>query len=186
MFQGYPSASDGYNQFFDKTLKGCKFVPECNVGSFDPETRKIKTSKGEFTGDIIINTLSVDKLFKNKFGVLKYSGRKMFKVVLPASQIIPDDVTWIHYTGDEPFTRITEFKKITGHKSKNTLLGIEIPSPGGQHYPVQTEEEKLKFSQYQKLFPENFYSIGRMGSFSYKGIPEVMRDALDTLKAILS
>lgn len=186
MFQGYPLAADGYNQFFDKALEGCKFVPECDIGSFDSETRKIKTSKGQFTGDIIINTLSVDKLFKNKFGVLKYGGRKMFKIVLPSPRVIPNDITWIHYTGNESFTRITEFKKITGHQSKNTLLGIETPSLGGQHYPVQTEEEKLKFSQYQKLFPKNFYSIGRLGSFSYKGIPEVMRDALDTVKVILS
>lgn len=186
MFQGYPFASDGYNQFFDKTLEGCRFISECEVDFFDNKTKKIKTNKGEFRADIIINTISVDQLFKNKFGSLKYSGREMLKVVLPIKKAIPGHITWIHYTGEEPFTRITEFKKITNHKSSDTLLGIEMPSKEGQHYPLQTEEEKAKFKQYQKLFPKDFYSIGRLGSFLYKGIPNVMRDAIDTVNAILS
>jgi len=186
MFQGYPAVADGYNQFFNKALKGCKFMGECSIDFFDPKTRKIKTNKGEFSGDIIINTISVDTLFKNALGPLKYSGRKFLKVVLPAEQILPKDIVWIHYTGEEPFTRVTEFKKITNYKSKDTLLGIEIPSQDGQHYPVQTEAEKEKFRQYQELFPKDFYSIGRLGSFSYKGIPDVMRDAVDTVKNILS
>lgn len=186
MFQGYPYNKDGYNQFFDRTLKGCKFVPGCNVNSFDPKTKKIKTSKGEFIADIIINTISVDSLFNKVFGVLKYSGRKMLKIVLPIEKILPKDIVWIHYSGNEPFTRVTEFKKITGHKSKDTLIGVEIPISEGQDYPVQVKEEISKFQKYQKIFPKNFYSIGRLGSFSYKGIPEVMRDALETVKTISS
>jgi len=186
MFQGYPFAADGYNQFFDEALKGCRFISECNVEFLNPQTRRVKTSKGEFTGDIIINTLSVDTLFENKFGKLKYSGREIFKIILPTKQVLPDDVVWIHYSGDEPFTRVTEFKKITNHKSKDTLICIEVPNQEGQHYPVQTMAEKLKFSQYQKLFPKSFYSIGRLGKFTYKGIPDVIRDAIDTVKIINS
>jgi len=185
MFQGYPSAADGYNLIFNKMLKGCRFIPGCEIEYLNPKTEKIKTNKGEFGANIIVNTISADRLFKNKFGPLKYGGRKMLKVVLPIKQIIPGDVTWLHYSsGEEPFTRVTEFKKITNHKSKDTLLGIELPCQGGQHYPVQTEKEKRRFSQYQNLFPENFYSIGRLGGFSYKGISEVMRNALDISKTI--
>lgn len=184
MFQGYPVASDGYNKFFDKALKGSTFIPECKIESFDPKTRKIKTNRGEFKGDIIINTISVDQLFGNKFGSLRYSGREMLKVVLPTKQVMPDDITWIHYSGAESFTRITEFKKITNYKSKNTLIGIEVPSSQGKHYPVQTEKEKQRFAQYQKLFPKNFYSIGRLGRFLYNNIPGVMREAMDTVRAI--
>ena len=184
MFQGYPAALDGYNQFFDKALDGCRFIPECDIEFFDLKTKKIKTNKGEFAAGIIINTISVDRLFKNIFGPLKYSGRTLLKVVLPIKQIIPGDVTWIHYTGDEPFTRITEFKKITNYKSPSTLIGIEIPDRKGKHYPLQTKKELLKFRRYQAIFPKNFYSIGRLGSFKYKGIPDVIRDAIDVVKNI--
>ena len=92
---------------------------------------------------------------------------------------MPDDVTWIHYSGSEPFTRVTEFKKITGHHAEDTLLGIELPSGQGRFYPVQSEVELQRFDQYRSLFPDHFYSIGRLGSFRYKGIPDSMRDALD-------
>jgi len=182
MFQGYPSASDGYNQFFEKALKGCKFISECKVESF--KDRKVKTNKGDFTGDVIVNTLSVDTLFNNQFGELKYSGRKLLKIVLPLENVLPKDIMWIHYSGDESFTRVTEFNKITDHKSKDTLIIVETPSKQGKHYPVQIKEERERFLKYEKLFPKDFYSIGRLGSFSYKGIPDVMRDAINTTKII--
>jgi len=184
MFQGYPVAPDGYNQFFAKALKGCRFIPECEIESFDAKSRKVKTSKGEFTGQVIINTISVDGLFKNVFGVLRYCGRKFLKIVLPVEKVLPKDLVWIHYAGEEPFTRVTEFKKITNHKSRDTLLGVEMPALQGQYYPVQIEEEILRFKKYQELFPKNFYSIGRLGSFMYKGIPDDIRDALDMVKKI--
>lgn len=186
IFQGYPSSSDGYNQFFNKCLEKCRIITECKIVSIDSEKREVKTNKGNFTGDVIINTISVDALFENKFGKLKYSGRKMFKVILPINQAFPDDTAWIHYSSNEPFTRITEFKKITDYKSKDTLLGIEIPTQEGQHYPLPVESERLKFNKYQELFPSNFYSIGRLGKFTYKGIPDVMRDAVDAVKVIIS
>ena len=181
MFQGYPIDFDGYNQYFDKALFGCKFVPECKIKGM--KRRIVKTNKGDFTANIIVNTISVDTLFNNKFGKLKYSGREMLKLMLPVKQILPDNVAWVHYSGDEPFTRMTEFKKITNYKSNDTLLGIEIPSKG-QHYPLPIESEKQKFKKYKKLFPKNFYSIGRLGSYTYKGIPDAMKNTLDLIKTL--
>ena len=87
---------------------------------------------------------------------------------------MPAELTWIHYTGNEPHTRVTEFKKITNYKSSSTLLGVEIPSFNGRYYPVQSKPEIEKFNQYKNLFPKNFYSIGRMGKFIYQGILKLL------------
>ena len=97
---------------------------------------------------------------------------------------MPAELTWIHYTGNEPHTRVTEFKKITNYKSSSTLLGVEIPSFNGRYYPVQSKSEIEKFNQYKNLFPKNFYSIGRMGKFIYQGIPEAIDDAIEICKLI--
>ena len=51
---------------------------------------------------------------------------------LPIEFAMPKELTWIHYTGVEPHTRVTEFKKITNYVSNSTLLGIEIPSSNGR------------------------------------------------------
>lgn len=184
-FQGYPDLPDGYNSYFDKSLEGCTTVFSCRVHSLDPETRVLGTDHGEMSGDIIVNTGHVDSLFGYAYGKLRYCGRKFLKVVLPVEYAFPEDVTWIHYAGDEPFTRITEFKKITNHKAHDTLIGIELPSLEGREYPVQSEIELARYEKYKALFPNNFYSIGRMGSFKYKGIPDAIRDAIDTVRKIV-
>lgn len=184
-FQGYPAAYDGYNGFFKRALEGVNAIYGAKVSKFDIESNKIFLECGEsLHGDIIINSVPVDTIFGNVFGRLLYCGRTFVPIILPTEQVLPDATTWVHYSGNEPFTRVTEFKKITGYKSPHTLIGIEFPNQIGRYYPVQTEPELLKFEKYKTLFPNNFYSIGRHGSFKYKGIPDAIRDAIDTVRKI--
>ena len=39
---------------------------------------------------------------------------------------------------------MVEYKKFTKHKSKNSLIGLEIPSMNGKHYPMPLKLSKLK------------------------------------------
>lgn len=185
-FQGYPDDKNGYNVYFDNALAldNITTVYECWIKDFDPDTLTVRTSQGEFSADVVVNTVHVDALYGFEFGRLQYWGRDLLKIVLPVEYALPPDITWVHYSGDEPFTRVTEMKKITNHQSPHTLLTVEIPSEKGRFYPVQTEMELEKFGKYKDAYPENFYSIGRPGSFAYKGIPDSIRDALDAVDAI--
>ncbi len=179
-YQGYPVSIQGYNDYFKKCLVDINYIPNTRVSGYDYENNKIYLSNKEFlTADIIINTIHVDSLFSNIFGRLKYCGRDFIPIWLPTEYAMPKEITWIHYTGDEPHTRVTEFKKITNYKSDSTLLGIEIPSNRGRYYPIQSEPELKKFQQYKELFPNNFYSIGRMGKFIYQGIPDAIEDSIN-------
>lgn len=182
--QGYPADPNGYNPYFEKSVKGVDVRTRCFVQSFDARTRTAKTAQGEFTADAIVNTLHTDALLGFVYGRLQWCGRQVLPLWLPIRQALPDDVTWIHYSGEESFTRVTEFKKITGHQSDSTLLGIEIPVAQGRYYPVQSLPELRRFEQYQKLFPERFWSIGRLGSFRYVGIADAIRSAMDTVQQI--
>ena len=185
-FQGYPVSPDGYNPYFDRALSGVTVRYRTAVKTFDPDSKKITLSdETSITADVVINTIPVDALFSYTYGRLLYSGRTFLPLILPVPQVLPDGITWVHYAGNEPYTRVTEFKKITGHSSPNTLIGIELPSSSGRYYPVQTEAELTKFARYKSEFPRNFYSIGRHGSFRYKGIPDAIRDALDTARMII-
>ena len=184
-YQGYPNPLDGYNSFFEHCLQDVQFIKNTRVLNFDYEKRLINLSNNEsISADIIINTIHVDSLFNDLYGKLKYCGRNFIPVWLPTEYALPKELTWIHYTSNEPHTRVTEFKKITNYKSSSTLLGIEIPSDNGRYYPVQTEPEIKKFQQYKELFPKNFFSIGRMGKFIYQGIPDAIEDAINISKSI--
>jgi UDP-galactopyranose mutase len=178
-FQGYPLAPDGYNGYFERCLTSVEAHFSCEVERLDPKRMTVTTTNGDFSADVIVNSIHVDRLFDWSFGPLRWCGRTFVRFVLPVEFAMPEDVTWIHYSGDEPFTRITEFKKITGHVAPDTLLGMEFPSDQGRFYPVQSAVERLRYDEYRSLFPERFFTIGRLGSFKYKGIPEAIRDALD-------
>ena len=179
-FQGYPEAMDGFNSFFLKCLEGIDVDYNRAVTRIDPETSEIYTHDGEkHTADVVVNTVIVDQLFDNVFGTLEHIGRDFFPIWLPVEYSMPEDVTWIHYSGKESYTRVTEFKKITNYKSKNTLLGLEVPSTRGRYYPVQSQPEIHRYNQYKELFPKNLYSLGRLGKFKYQGIPDGIRDAID-------
>lgn len=179
-FQGYPRAVTGFNDYFLQCLDGVEARFNTRVARFDPDKRTVSTSDGNtVTADVIVNTVHVDSLFGNIYGDLRYCGRDFLPIWLPVEYAMPDEATWIHYSGRESHTRVTEFKKITGFKASSTLLGIEIPSARGRYYPVQSKPELERFAQYKALFPGDFYSIGRMGKFRYQGIPDAIRDALD-------
>ena len=63
---------------------------------------------------------------------------------------------------------LVEYKKFTQHKSKTTLIGMEIPSLNGRFYPVPIKSEQKKAKKYFEQFKKNTYSIGRAGSYRYE------------------
>lgn len=131
------------------------------------------------TGDIIVNTASPDDLFGHVHGPLDYIGRDFFKIVLPVEYAFPKDVYFVYYAGDEPFTRIVEYKKFTHHKSDSTLIGLEIPSKNGRYYPMPTKASIAHCEEYYKMMPEGVFSIGRAGSFRYSvDIDDTMEQAM--------
>jgi UDP-galactopyranose mutase len=180
-YQGYPENIDGWNPYFDRCLVGSDCLFNCVIGGLDSDSRIVRTNLGEFTADIIINTISLDDLFNYEYGRLRYRGRDFMKIMLPIKEIFPKDVYWIHYCGSEVFTRVTEYKKITGYESDDTILGVEIPSNNGKLYPVQSEPEMVRYQQYKDLFPKDFYSVGRLGNFKYMAIHHCIKEVLDLL-----
>jgi len=184
-FQGYPADPRGFNSYFEKSLADCTVHLGCPVTGFDPERRVARTARGDHTADVIVNSVHVDTLFGETFGKLQWCGRQFLPLWLPVEHAFPPDVTWIHYGGPEEHTRVTEFKQITGHQASSTLLGVEIPAPRGRYYPVQSVAERARFEQYGRLYPRDFWSIGRLGTFRYKGIPDAIRDAIDAVRAIV-
>ena len=107
-------------------------------------------------------------MFNFKFGKLGFIGRDFYKIVLPSKEIFPKNVFFLYYPNKETFTRLVEYKKFTLHKSKTTLIGMEIPSLNGRFYPVPIKSEQRKAKKYFEKFTFNTYSIGRAGSYRYE------------------
>lgn len=163
----YPYAADGYNKFFDLTTKNATVMTSTKIEKYDIQNKTVWINGEKKTFDVIVNTISPDLLFEQCFGELKYIGRDLHKIVLPSEYAFPEHVYWLYYANDEKFTRIVEYKKFTHHKSPTTLLGLEIPSLNGRHYPLPFKAEQELARKYYALMPSDVYSIGRAGSYRY-------------------
>ncbi len=163
----YPYAPDGYNHFFDVTVEGVNVLLNTRIERFDIQNRTVWIKGEKLSYDIIINTISPDELFEQCYGELAYIGRDFHKIVFPTESVFPDHVYFLYYANDEKFTRLVEYKKMTHHKSPTTLVGMEIPSLNGKHYPLPFLSEQELARKYYDLMPDNVYSIGRAGSYRY-------------------
>ena len=172
----YPEELNGYNNYFDKTTEYCKVYLNTKISKFDIPNKKIFVNEEWEEADIIISTISPDILFNYKYGELKYKGRDFMKIILPIEKITPEPYYFLYYAGDEPYTRIVEYKLLTGYKSKETMIGIEFPSNNNKLYPYPTKAEVNRAKRYFDEMPEGVYSIGRQGAYKYKDMYEIYTD----------
>ena len=166
----YPYAKDGYNQYFDKILKikNVKVLFNSFANKFNLKRKTVQINGRKDSFDILINTIAPDEIFNFKYGKLGFIGRDFHKIVFPSKEVFPKNVFFLYYPNKESFTRLVEYKKFTLHKSKTTLIGMEIPSLNGRFYPVPIKSEQRKAKKYFKDFTKNTYSIGRAGSYRYE------------------
>ena len=93
----------------------------------------------------------------------------------------------VNYPGDEPYTRITEYKHLTGQESDVTSLTIEYPSDDGDpYYPVPREENQALYRRYEALAdatPDVWFA-GRLGTYRYYNMDQVTAQALALFRRI--
>ena len=167
----YPRELDGYNSYFDiiKKRKNIKIKFNSTITKINFKKKYAYADKNKkIDFDICINTISPDEMFNKKHGELSFIGRDFHKIVFPTKEVFPKDVFFLYYPNSETFTRLVEYKKFTNHKSKTSLVGMEIPSKNGRYYPLPFKSEQKKAKKYFDEMPESFYSIGRAGSYRYE------------------
>lgn len=181
----YPIAPDGYNHYFDVTTEGVKVLLNTEIEKFDFENRSVWIKGEKQSYDVIVSTVSPDLPYEDCFGPLRYIGRDFHKIVFPTEHVFPEHVYFLYYANDEKFTRMVEYKKFTHHESPTTLIGLEIPSENGKHYPLPLKSEQNLARRYFELMPDHVYSIGRNGSYRYGlDIDDCIEQAMVTAQQI--
>lgn len=175
---GFPLAADGYNSVFPKMTQKAKVVLG-RAAELDIENKRARFQGDWITYDIIVSTISPEMLFRQCFGALRWMGREFLPVVMPVKMALPKDVFFLYYAGNEPHTRIVEYKKFYQYKSPHTLIGIEIPSTKNKLYPFPTTEDQAAAQKYLDLLPEGVFSIGRMGSYRYLDVGMIIEQCFD-------
>lgn len=180
----YPVSLNGYNDYFEMATDGCEVRFGTQVARFELDKKRVFAGGEWIEGDIIINTASIDYVFDYCYGELRYIGREFEKVILPVKYALGPDAHFVHYAGSEPYTRIVEYKKLTGYESDDTLIIIEKPSFKNKLYPYVVKSEIDKAEKYKKLIPNDCYSIGRMGKYQYDNMDIIVKDCLELASKI--
>ena len=92
----------------------------------------------------------------------------------------------VNYPCEEvPFTRISEYKYLTGQKSPVTTITYEYPSAEGDpYYPIPRAENQALYKTYEALADAapNVTFVGRLATYRYYNMDQVVAQALTVYK----
>lgn len=169
-YQGMPKY--GYTKMAESMINHNNIKVMLNT-SFEEIKDEIKYSKVIFTG-------CVDEYFDKKYGKLPYRSINFVEETYDKEQYQPVGV--VNYPNDYDYTRITEYKYLTGQiNSKTTIMKEFSCSDGEPYYPVPKACNKELYEKYrneaEKL--ENVYFLGRLGTYNYMNMDKVVEQALN-------
>ena len=133
----------------------------------------------------MIWTGAIDEFFDFRFGKLPYRSLRFEHVTRDQQWAQPVGV--VNYPGTEPYTRVTEYKHLTGQIHPRTSLTFEYPSAEGDpYYPVPRPENQALYRQYAALADAaaNVWFAGRLATYRYYNMDQVVAQALATFGRI--
>ncbi len=133
----------------------------------------------------VIYSGPVDEFFDFRFGQLPYRSLHFEHKTFGQEYFQP--VAVVNYPNDHAYTRITEFKYLTGQTHKKTSVVYEFPaSEGDPYYPVPTPENAALYKKYAELAAQhsNVHFVGRLATYKYYNMDQVVAQALTLCKQI--
>src|SRR5215213_164353 len=143
----------------------------------------LNTDYREVVGDIpyqkLIYTGPVDEYFDFRYGKLPYRSLKFEHETVNEEQVQP--VAVINYPNEHLYTRVTEFKHLTGQEHKKSSVVYEYPmSEGDPYYPVPRQENAELYKKYQALAADtpDVHFVGRLATYKYYNMDQVVAQSL--------
>jgi len=165
-----------------KVLLNADFIEVVEV---DYEERKVYFLGKEFKGKLIF-TGSIDEFFNYEYDKLLYRSLKFEYETIENEYY--QEVGVINYPNEYEFTRITEYKHMTGQKSYNTTIAVEYPQEYDEKdinkdipfYPIPKKESIEFYKKYEERAKEfnNIIILERLGDYRYYNMDEVINKAL--------
>jgi UDP-galactopyranose mutase len=134
----------------------------------------------------MIYTGPVDEFFDYRFGKLPYRSLEFKHETLDKEVFQPSPV--VNYPNEQLYTRITEFKYLTGQTHSKTSVVYEYPrDEGDPYYPVPRPENALLYNKYKALAEDlpNIHFVGRLATYKYYNMDQVVGQALTLYKKLV-
>jgi UDP-galactopyranose mutase len=165
----------GYTRMFENMLDHPNIKVMLNTDYKEVESL-IPYKKMIFTGPI-------DYYFDYCYGKLPYRSID-FKFETVETERFQSTGT-INFPNEHAYTRVTEFKHLTGQRHPKTTLVYEYPKADGDpYYPVPRPENAVLYKKYQSLAEEipDTYFTGRLATYKYYNMDQVVAQSLALFK----
>lgn len=175
-FQAMPL--HGYTRMFENMLDHDNIA--LALGTEFAEARKAAP------GAHVVFTGPIDEYFDHRFGALPYRSLEFRFETLDRRRAQP--VAVINHPDESvPWTRVTEYKHLTGQVHPQTTLSYEYArAEGDPYYPIPRAENQALFARYDALARETpgVTFVGRLGSYRYYNMDQVVGQALATWRRL--
>lgn len=174
-FQAMPSM--GYTQLFEKMLDSPNITVRTSTNYADVVD--------DYPGIRTIFTGPVDEFFDYRFGPLPYRSLEFRHQTFDREWYQP--VSVVNYPNEHLYTRVTEFKYLTGQTAPKTSVVFEYPkAEGDPYYPIPRPENALLYAKYKALADKqtDVHFVGRLATYKYYNMDQVVAQALVTFRKI--
>lgn len=168
---------NGYTRMFENMLDhpNITFEPGCDFRDILDQAKFRE----------IIYTGPVDEYFNFRYGELPYRSLRFEHETLNMEFLQP--VAVVNYPNDHAYTRITEFKHLTGQSHRKTSVVYEYPaSEGDPYYPVPNPANAALYKRYAELAAATpgVHFVGRLATYKYYNMDQVVAQALTLAKQL--
>lgn len=168
----------GYTKLFEKMLNHPNITIRLNT-----DFKAIKTL---VSYNQLVYTGPIDEYFNYFYGKLPYRSLEFVHKTIETENY--QSVAVVNYPSEDvKYTRITEYKHLTGQVHPKTSLTWEYPTDTGDpFYPIPKAENHELYKKYEALanITPNVTFIGRLGSYRYYNMDQIVGQALATYKQI--
>jgi UDP-galactopyranose mutase len=133
-----------------------------------------------------IYTGPIDEFFNYQFGKLPYRSLEFRHETFNMARY--QQAAVVNYPNEHPYTRVTEFKYLTGQEHGKTSIVYEYPqAEGDPYYPVPRPENQDIYSRYQALAAKtpDVHFVGRLATYKYYNMDQVAAQALALYNKVL-
>jgi UDP-galactopyranose mutase len=170
--------ADGYTAMFQKMLDH----PNITI-MLGTDFREVED---EIEADHIIYSGPVDEYFDFRFGKLPYRSLKFVHSTIDTEQF--QQVGTVNFPSEDvPYTRISEYKHLTGQEHRQTSITLEYPSAEGDpYYPVPRPENQALYKKYEALADATtgVTFVGRLATYRYYNMDQIVGQALATFRRL--
>lgn len=174
-FQAMPL--EGYTRMFERLLANPKI---CVMTSTD-----YRDVVGKHPAAKVVYTGPIDEFFDYQFGPLPYRSLRFEHQTHEMAQFQPAPV--VNYPNEHAYTRVTEFKYLTGQEHEKTSIVYEYPTDEGEpYYPIPRPENAELYEKYRALAAatKGVYFCGRLANYKYFNMDQVVGQALHLFRNI--